>query len=166
LSLNGLDASNAITVAVGDTIQATVTLDQSVTIPASVDTTWITFGLGGSNFPAIDTGTNKNAVAFFNQGVAGLSGADSNCSTSERLVSCNLFNKPNNPSITFDQAIMSFEIEKLVTLPGQTVTLDNASISYTLFSPAALVPEPETYAMLLAGLGLIGGIAGRRNRQK
>jgi hypothetical protein len=29
-------------------------------------------------------------------------------------------------------------------------------------SPTAPVPEPETYAMLLAGLGLMGAIAKRR----
>ena len=28
--------------------------------------------------------------------------------------------------------------------------------------PLALIPEPETYAMLLAGLGLLGFIARRR----
>ncbi|MBL0165970.1 MAG: PEP-CTERM sorting domain-containing protein [Propionivibrio sp.] len=27
------------------------------------------------------------------------------------------------------------------------------------------VPEPETYAMLLAGLGLMGAIARRRNKK-
>ncbi|MBN9127868.1 MAG: CHRD domain-containing protein [Nitrosospira sp.] len=32
------------------------------------------------------------------------------------------------------------------------------------FLHAAPIPEPETYAMLLAGLGLIGAIARRRNR--
>jgi hypothetical protein len=37
--------------------------------------------------------------------------------------------------------------------------IDNVSI-------AAAVPEPETYAMLLAGLGLIGSIARRRNQEK
>jgi len=30
----------------------------------------------------------------------------------------------------------------------------------------AAVPEPETYVMMLVGLGLIGGIARRRNQQQ
>jgi hypothetical protein len=31
-------------------------------------------------------------------------------------------------------------------------------------APAAIVPEPETYALLLAGLGIVGFIARRRER--
>lgn len=68
-----------------------------------------------------------------------------------------------------------------------TVTVNTANVSYLSFAPtgsfngpygywpsidnlridevAAPVPEPETYAMLLAGLGLMGGIA-RRRKQK
>ena len=34
--------------------------------------------------------------------------------------------------------------------------------SYHMFTIGAPVPEPETYAMLLAGLGLMGGVARRR----
>lgn len=33
-------------------------------------------------------------------------------------------------------------------------------------TPVAAVPEPETYAMMLAGLGLMGGIARRRKQQQ
>lgn len=33
------------------------------------------------------------------------------------------------------------------------------------FSPVTAVPEPESYAMLLAGLGLMGAIARRRSRK-
>jgi len=36
--------------------------------------------------------------------------------------------------------------------------------AYTLTSTVAAVPEPETYAMLAAGLGIIGFVASRRRR--
>ena len=39
---------------------------------------------------------------------------------------------------------------------------DTAGIASIHFAPAAPVPEPETYAMLLAGLGLMATIARRR----
>jgi hypothetical protein len=40
-----------------------------------------------------------------------------------------------------------------------------STITGSFTSPVAAVPEPETYAMLLAGIGLMGGIA-RRRKQK
>jgi hypothetical protein len=39
---------------------------------------------------------------------------------------------------------------------------DNIRVS----APVAAVPEPETYAMLLAGLGLMGAIARRRKAKQ
>ncbi|MFG6439591.1 FxDxF family PEP-CTERM protein [Roseateles sp. LKC17W] len=36
--------------------------------------------------------------------------------------------------------------------------------SYTLTSTVAAVPEPETYALLAAGLGIVGFVASRRRR--
>lgn len=47
---------------------------------------------------------------------------------------------------------------------GGIGTMSGVPLSQTITAVAA-VPEPETYAMLLAGLGLLGGIA-RRRRQK
>ncbi|MCB1900184.1 MAG: PEP-CTERM sorting domain-containing protein [Rhodocyclaceae bacterium] len=46
----------------------------------------------------------------------------------------------------------------MAAAPGTTVA-SSAGINYGI--PAA-VPEPESYAMLLAGLGLIGLVARRR----
>jgi hypothetical protein len=42
--------------------------------------------------------------------------------------------------------------------------LDGYAGNATSFSPALPVPEPESFAMLLAGLGLMGTIARRRSR--
>jgi hypothetical protein len=44
-----------------------------------------------------------------------------------------------------------------------SVTANGQSVKFTqLVTPTAPVPEPETYAMLLAGLGLVGFVARRR----
>jgi len=40
----------------------------------------------------------------------------------------------------------------------------SSSQAYLDFTPTAAVPEPETYAMLLAGLGLMGFVARRRKQ--
>jgi hypothetical protein len=48
---------------------------------------------------------------------------------------------------------------------GRSATADLFG-SVTAVSTVTAVPEPETYAMLLAGLGLIGTVARRRNRQQ
>ena len=54
----------------------------------------------------------------------------------------------------------AFKIEVTGLAPGYT-----SGGAYIKFSPlTAAVPEPETYAMLLAGLGLLGHIARRRKQ--
>ena len=40
----------------------------------------------------------------------------------------------------------------------------NVGIDNINFDQVAVVPEPETYAMLLAGLGLVGFMARRRKQ--
>jgi hypothetical protein len=45
--------------------------------------------------------------------------------------------------------------------PNGTDSADSTRFSARITSA---VPEPETYAMLLAGLGLMGGIARRRKQ--
>lgn len=47
-----------------------------------------------------------------------------------------------------------------------TGTLNKSDAYYNGSIQVAAVPEPETYAMFLAGLGLIGGIARRRQQSK
>jgi hypothetical protein len=46
------------------------------------------------------------------------------------------------------------------TTTGTSAWIDNATISIT-----TAVPEPETYAMLLAGLGVLGAVSRRKQKQ-
>jgi hypothetical protein len=67
-----------------------------------------------------------------------------------------------NIAHTASTATFTFQIEGVGNqdLNDESWAMDNLRVSVTP------VPEPETYAMLLAGLGLMGGIARRRKDKR
>jgi len=81
-------------------------------------------------------------------------GTSSGSATSRKLL------ENNDPAFsgTFSLAV--------VNLDGSTVTTGNlfAQAMATALSPVTAVPEPEYYAMFLAGLGIIGLIVRRRSQ--
>ena len=154
-SLNLSSTDLPVTVSNGDTVNATITLDQSFTIPASVAATFFEFSLTGTPFPAGDTAVN-GTTTFFNNGVQGLSGSVGFLNSGVLANSFNIL-PPDNGPISFDTVTSNFNITQLDT----PATLDRASIYYSRVTP---VPEPETYALLLAGLGLVGTAVWRRKR--
>jgi probable HAF family extracellular repeat protein len=56
------------------------------------------------------------------------------------------------------------DLNSLVDLPAGTVLTEARGINNVgqVIANAAVIPEPESYALLLAGLIVIGGVAGRR----
>ena len=156
LSLSGLDSLNAITVAQGDTINATIILDQLFTVPASVDLTTFAFILGGAGFPAGNTGTT-GSFNFFN-GLTLVKFGAGGASTSGQIASSVAFFPPDNGAFTFDSLTTSFEITEL----SGPASLDYSLITYTLFSPNGAVPEPATWAMMIIGFGGVGAMVRRR----
>lgn len=64
-----------------------------------------------------------------------------------------------------NQKITKIAFSALTGVAASTCKTCNNQSDYTLVSVTA-VPEPETYALMLAGLGLVGAIARRRNQRK
>lgn len=48
--------------------------------------------------------------------------------------------------------------------PGNFRSINGTSVTVQSFQPVAAIPEPQTYALLLAGLGAVGFMAKRRRR--
>ncbi|MGB2831736.1 MAG: PEP-CTERM sorting domain-containing protein [Methylotenera sp.] len=63
-----------------------------------------------------------------------------------------------SPVLTFDANNLFVNLQGLSFRPGST----QFNVTAGPFVPPPAVPEPETYAMLLAGLGLMGFVARRR----
>lgn len=147
LPLSGLDSSNAITVFQGDEIDATVTLDQALTVPASQVRTDLLLFLMGSAFPSINTGVTGTLTLMDGGSTVAQFGYAS--TTSSQLSNFAALLPPDNHAYTFDSFTDDFTIYDL----SQPATLDGAAFDYTLLSN---VPEPSTWIMMLLGLGLIG----------
>ena len=76
----------------------------------------------------------------------------------------------SSSTVDFGHTLTWGGIKKITDADGNEVigaTLAAGS-SFDYFAPAIApaIPEPETYAMMLAGLGLIGGVALRRKQQQ
>ena len=48
--------------------------------------------------------------------------------------------------------------------PGYFSSINGTSVTVQSFQPVAAIPEPQTYALMLAGLGAVGFMAKRRRR--
>ena len=142
----------------GDTINATVTLDGLYTVPQSqLYTNFLQF-FTGSAFPSENTGVD-GTFTFYNGGtqVASFSYFST---TSGSLASYTANFPPSNGAFTFDSFTNAVHINDLAT----PATLDGGFLFYDLVSSAA--PEPATWAMMLVGLGLAGGALRARARAK
>ena len=117
-------------------------------------------GGGSGIFTLTATGTHTAIWSLGTSGVISLGSGAVNGGTGAWTVS-NPFGNKIVSSLVFTAAL---------GVKAATCKKCNNQSDYTFISlnatPVTPVPEPETYAMLLAGLGLMGVIARRRNTRK
>jgi hypothetical protein len=161
VTLSGVAAADAFTVAQGDTVNATVNFDGLFTIPASFTRTNFAFFLEGDAFPNENTGVNST-ISIYNGTTLVLSQSGST-TTSGFLASTIDIYPPKNGPITFDSFKTSFDIYDLAT-PAQVY---RTVFDYTLVhdNARAAVPEPAAWAMMLVGFGGLGALLRRRRSQ-
>ena len=158
LTLSGLDASNAITVALGDTIHTTLQFNNLLTMPASAVRTDMLLYFFGSAFPSQNTGVDGTFQLF--DGTTLVNTFSYSSSTSGQLAAFAAIFPPNNTAMTFDSLVSDFTINTLAT----PATLDGSAFQYSLVSNA--VPEPATWAMLISGFGAAGAMMRLRQKVK
>ncbi len=157
LGLSGLNSTNAITVAQGDTINSNVDFSNTYTIPASQSRTDLLQYLNGSSFPSENTQVSGTFNYYENGALQGSYGYTS--STSGSLASFAALFPPNNSAISFNSYTNDFTISDLAT----PATLDSSAFAYDLVSPGGGGPEPSSWALMMVGV-FGAGIALRRQR--
>ena len=121
--------------------QSSATSFSVVDVPLSV---------GGTNYNGILTG-----LSLFSAGANGIVGGGD-----DTLLRSSTSTNGNSLTLNYDQPLSG---ASFVTVTG--ISNGTAGAIYA-GAVAAAVPEPETYAMLLAGLGLMGAVVRRRSNRK
>lgn len=140
---------------------ATATVGPNVEFPEGTLTS-LTSGL--SALPvAIDVGSNYIEINYSGGGVAppgGFNGYVFTFANAPTISGLSL--DPANTSTGYTPALSVSGNQVFVNEAGLTLTSSTKGLIDVAIAPTPPVPEPETYAMLLAGLGLLGWTARRR----
>jgi hypothetical protein len=128
----------------------------------SLDQNNVSSGYSVVNIPLSFTGGEWNtalATLTLSSNADGIVG-----NSDDQMLASAIWNQGNNSnnllSIAYDSAITG---PAYIQITGVT---DGGNGGIYSGAIAAAVPEPETYAMLLAGLGLMGAVVRRRSNRK
>jgi hypothetical protein len=124
----------------------TLDISQNVTSFSVVD---VPLSVGGTTFDGILTG-----LSLFSAGANGIVGGGD-----DTLLQSSISPGDNSLTLTYDQPLSG---ASFITVTG----VSNGSAGAIYAGAVAAIPEPETYAMLLAGLGLMGAVVRRRSNRK
>jgi hypothetical protein len=158
-----------------DVVGARRLLETFSTLPTTAnkanDVMRVSAGATASFLTAVNVSLATADSAVFAQGTAGYAGNIGNTlSTTLNFSNAGtLVNDASNPlSLMRIDALAGGIAKSIYTQYADptaiNVYMDSAN-SLHISAITAAVPEPETYAMLLAGLGLMGAVARRRNKK-
>ena len=169
LVLDGL--TTPFSVEAGDTIQTNLTLDQSFTIPASQFGTFVTLSFFAGAFDPTIAVQASGSFDFSNLGSPFLS---SSTTFGSNFPVAGYFSggtaQPGTgtpgPSITFDQITSILNIDSVLQNGAPiAIPVETATFSYQLNSAATGgIPEPASWALMIAGFGLTGAAMRRRTK--
>jgi hypothetical protein len=135
----------------GDMIEFSISLDGFFGVPASAEQ-FFGVNFDGAGDQQAAGASNTGSILFENSGLA-VNPVSAGCGNCLSV----LYFGGNAPSFEFDGLTGS----ATVTLTSP-YTVDQLSISYQVSEPFNAVPEPASWAMMIAGFGLIGGLARRK----
>jgi hypothetical protein len=137
----------------------------SNTVTGAFTDTW-TFDLGSPSIVA--TSLTNVGITFGSFSTGGITGLLAYLNGVQLLGPTSVTNSPpvtvTTQVLTGTRSLPAGTFSLVVS--GTGVTGGSASYGGNIVALAAPVPEPESYAMLLAGLGVMGAIALRRNKSK
>jgi hypothetical protein len=151
-----LSGFSPITLAVGDQVNASITLDTSLTVPSAIIRNGVRLFLINTSYPGTSTGVS-GTTEFFNLGSSFLTAA-TGAGTSSAVA--NQYDNLAGTSFTFDAVQSNFTVD---SLSDPTLFVNYAVLDYYLDNPfSAAVPEPAAWALMLTGFGLVGAAMRRR----
>ena len=124
----------------------TFDISQNTTSFSVVD---VPLSVGGLNYDGILTG-----LSLFSAGANGIVGGGD-----DTLLQSSTSPGGDSLTLNYDQPLSG---ASFITVTG----LSNGRAGAIYAGAVAAIPEPETYAMLLAGLGLMGAVVRRRSNRK
>ena len=154
-----LDGMTPLLLNQGDVVQATITLDGSMTVPTSMESLF-GFNLlqGGNNFAHGQPTSVSGDLTFFDTGPTGLPNDTFGAGCSNCL--SNIIGTPQFLAYSFNAIQTQFTVDQLLDVD---YLIDEATISYQLRDQIGAVPEPASWALMIAGFGLVGGALRRRD---
>lgn len=156
-TITPLAGYSPLTFVLGDVIQAHIRLDAPLTVASGTAYNAMDFFLGDTTGAAGPTGTSGTTTLF----LGGNPFAVQNSGTTSFAFLFNSYTSFSGTAFSFDEVQSDFTITEL---GSDSITPDFIGLRGITVDQVAAVPEPATWAMLIAGFGLVGAALRRPRR--